>query len=208
VYDAIVVAGGAARRLDGADKPALEVGGRSLLDLVLDAVSGAGRIVVVGPTRPVHRAVTWTLEQPVGGGPVAAIAAGLAEIRAGVVVVLAADLPFVAPAVPVLLSALDRSGVDVAALADPSGQVNYLAAAWRSAALRTAHAAAMEQGGSGVPVRALFGSATMITVTDRYGWGRDCDTWSDLAAARREIAENDRAGDGAGQPIRRRQERR
>ncbi|MEU9382801.1 NTP transferase domain-containing protein, partial [Streptomyces sp. NPDC048279] len=40
-YDAIVLAGGAARRLGGADKPSVRVGGRPLLDRVLTACAGA-----------------------------------------------------------------------------------------------------------------------------------------------------------------------
>ncbi|WP_240497415.1 NTP transferase domain-containing protein, partial [Streptomyces hirsutus] len=40
-YDALVLAGGGARRLGGADKPGVRVGGRSLLDRVLAACSGA-----------------------------------------------------------------------------------------------------------------------------------------------------------------------
>ncbi|MFD9249059.1 NTP transferase domain-containing protein, partial [Streptomyces bottropensis] len=40
-FDAVVLAGGAARRLGGADKPALRVGGRALLDRVLTACAGA-----------------------------------------------------------------------------------------------------------------------------------------------------------------------
>ncbi|MYU19520.1 NTP transferase domain-containing protein, partial [Streptomyces sp. SID8361] len=54
-YDAVILAGGAARRLGGVDKPALRVGGRALLDRVLDACRGAGRTVVVGPRRPTVR---------------------------------------------------------------------------------------------------------------------------------------------------------
>ncbi|MGW7786766.1 NTP transferase domain-containing protein, partial [Streptomyces tricolor] len=41
-YDAVVLAGGAARRLGGADKPGLRVGGRALLDRVLAACAGGG----------------------------------------------------------------------------------------------------------------------------------------------------------------------
>ncbi|MEH6375729.1 NTP transferase domain-containing protein, partial [Streptomyces sp. KLMMK] len=40
-YDAVVLAGGAARRLGGADKPTLRVGGRTLLDRVLEACADA-----------------------------------------------------------------------------------------------------------------------------------------------------------------------
>ncbi|MDP9398746.1 MAG: NTP transferase domain-containing protein, partial [Actinomycetota bacterium] len=56
-YDAVVLAGGRARRLGGVDKPGLEVAGRSLLDRVLAACAGAGRTVIAGPQRPTARAV-------------------------------------------------------------------------------------------------------------------------------------------------------
>ncbi|MFP5220348.1 MAG: NTP transferase domain-containing protein [Actinomycetes bacterium] len=45
--------------------------------------------------RPAARHCHWTREQPVGGGPAAGLRAGLALVRSPVVVVLAADLPFV-----------------------------------------------------------------------------------------------------------------
>lgn len=180
MYDAIILAGGTARRLGGVDKPALDVGGVSLLDRAVDAVAGAARIVVVGPRRPVVREVLWCREQPVGGGPVAAIATGLACTAAEIVVVLAADLPWVCPAVPVLLGAL--SSGNVAVLVDPSGRVNHLAAVWRRAALT----AALKSVGDpdGAPVRSLLAGAEQILVPDTGGWGRDCDTWDDLAEAR------------------------
>ncbi|MEE4545309.1 NTP transferase domain-containing protein [Streptomyces sp. V4-01] len=79
-YDAVVLAGGAARRLGGADKPALPVGGRMLLDRVLAACPGARATVVVGPRRPTSRPVRWTREDPAGGGPLPALAAGLAAL--------------------------------------------------------------------------------------------------------------------------------
>ncbi|MGV9756153.1 NTP transferase domain-containing protein, partial [Streptomyces tricolor] len=45
-YDAVVLAGGAARRLGGADKPGLRVGGRALLDRVLAACGSWSRAVM------------------------------------------------------------------------------------------------------------------------------------------------------------------
>ncbi len=53
-FDAIVLAGGRAARLGGADKPALRVGGSSLLGAVVSAAAaaGAGRCIIVGPPRP------------------------------------------------------------------------------------------------------------------------------------------------------------
>ena len=93
-YDALVLAGGQARRLGGVDKMAIPLGGRDLLDRVLDAVPDADRVVVVGPSRPLPRPVAWRREDPPGGGPVAAIAAGLPATSAPLVAVLAGDLPF------------------------------------------------------------------------------------------------------------------
>src|SRR3954453_11537930 len=129
VYDAIVLAGGRARRLGGAPKPQLTVGGRRLLDHVLDAVRDAEQLVVVGPEQPAQRPVVWCREDPPGGGPVAALAAGVPRTPAGVVVLLAAELPWIAPAVPALRAAPPRAGAAV--LTDPAGRLNYLAAAWR-----------------------------------------------------------------------------
>jgi molybdopterin-guanine dinucleotide biosynthesis protein A len=182
VYDAIVPAGGRATRLGGVAKPQLAVGGRSLLDRVLDAVAGADRIVVVGPPQPAARAVSWCREEPPGGGPVAALAAGVRCTAADAVVVLAADLPWVGPAVPALLAALPASGAAV--LTDPSGRPNYLAAAWRRADLLAALDAVGEV--AGASMRALTAAVPVVAVPDRGGWGRDCDTWDDLAHARAE----------------------
>ncbi|SDK53629.1 DUF6457 domain-containing protein [Streptomyces indicus] len=76
-YDAVVLAGGAAKRLGGVDKPAVQVGGRALLDRVLGACAAAGTTVVVAPPRPTVRPVVWAREEPAGGGPLAALAAGV-----------------------------------------------------------------------------------------------------------------------------------
>ncbi|MET9433450.1 DUF6457 domain-containing protein [Streptomyces sp. NPDC006551] len=93
-YDAIVLAGGAARRLGGVDKPQVRVGGRALLDRVLGGCRGAGRTVVVGSRRETVRPVEWAGEEPPGGGPLAALGAGVRAVTAGTVLVLSADLPF------------------------------------------------------------------------------------------------------------------
>jgi molybdopterin-guanine dinucleotide biosynthesis protein A len=186
MFDAIVLAGGAATRLGGAGKPAIEVGGGTLLDRTLAAVSAARRIVVVGPPRPVTDGVRagqliWCREQPPGGGPVAAIAAGFDRTNADTVVVLAVDLPWIAPAVPRLLAALREA--NVAVLVDGSGRQSYLAAAWRRTALGSALAAS--GGAAGVAARRLFDGMEIIEVPDSAGWAEDCDTWSDVERARR-----------------------
>ncbi|MFF3766035.1 DUF6457 domain-containing protein [Streptomyces sp. NPDC001922] len=107
-YDAVVLAGGAAKRMSGADKPGLRVGGRPLLDRVLGACADATATVVVGSRRPTARPVRWAREAPAGGGPLAALAAGLAHVTEPVVLALSADLPFLsAETVRALIGALD-----------------------------------------------------------------------------------------------------
>jgi molybdopterin-guanine dinucleotide biosynthesis protein A len=181
VYDAIVLAGGEGRRLGGAGKPQLRVAGASLLDRAVAAVPDAGTVVVVGPPQPVARTVVFSREEPPGGGPVAALAAGLPRTSADVLVVLAADLPWISPAVPLLLHALPDAGV--ALLVDAAGRANYLAAAWRRASLVDAFTALGDP--AGAAMRALVaGVPGRVLVPDEGGWGRDCDTWDDLAVAR------------------------
>ncbi|MEU8993620.1 DUF6457 domain-containing protein [Streptomyces caniferus] len=117
-YDTIVLAGGAARRLGGADKPALSVGGRPLLDRVLAACPDAAITVVVGPHRPTTRTVVRALEDPPGGGPLAALDAGLRHTTAPTVLVLSADLPFLTAATVYTLLA---AATETAAAAAPDG---------------------------------------------------------------------------------------
>ena len=65
-----------------------------MLAAVLAATADAADRIVVGPPQPVPDGVRVVREQPPGGGPVAALRAGLAEVGTDVVAVLAADLPF------------------------------------------------------------------------------------------------------------------
>ncbi|WP_158079412.1 NTP transferase domain-containing protein, partial [Actinomadura sp. CNU-125] len=71
----MLLAGGAARRFGGADKPAARVGDRALLEHVAAAASGAARLVVVGPARDVAADAVRVREDPPGGGPVPALRA-------------------------------------------------------------------------------------------------------------------------------------
>ena len=184
VYDAIVLAGGAARRLGGADKPALDIGGTTRLARVVDAARGAHRVVIVGPRRRLsgtNPSVVWCQEQPAGGGPVAALATAAPLVAADTVLVLAADLPWVGAAVELLLAAMPVDGV--ALLADPQARPNHLAAAWRRPALLAALGAVGDP--RGAPMHALLRTVPSVLVPDEHGWGTDCDTWHDVDAARR-----------------------
>ncbi|WP_368077448.1 molybdenum cofactor guanylyltransferase [Actinomadura sp. WMMB 499] len=133
---------GAARRFGGADKPAARVGGRALLERVAAAASGADRLVVVGPARDVAVDAVRVREDPPGAGPVPALRAGLAEVRAPRVALLAADLPFLGPGhLARLLAALAGAAPGAApgaVLVDEDGRDQWLAGCWRAAPLRTA----------------------------------------------------------------------
>ncbi|MGA5315578.1 NTP transferase domain-containing protein [Streptomyces pseudogriseolus] len=191
-YDAVVLAGGAARRLGGADKPAVRVGGRPLLDRVLAACADARTTVVVAGPRPTARPVTWAREDPPGGGPVAALDAGLRPVTAEHVVLLSADLPFLdGRTVGALLDALRRGAADGVLLTDADGRDQPLVAAYRTPSLRRELAAlsARHGGTAGLPLRRLTGALDLLRISDPVA-SFDCDTWDDIATARARIREH------------------
>ena len=207
-YDALVLAGGRARRLGGVSKPDVVVAGRRLLAHVLGAVDGPDvrRVVVVGPdTLAVPSGVTRTLEDPPDGGPVAGIAAGLAALQDGTepewVLVLACDVPRVAGAVPLLVAAASPDTTDPSwrprdgvVLVDDEGRDQPLVGLYRRAALEAAVArlaaeegaeegAGRGQGGvRGASVRALVDALDLVRLPDAEHHGADVDTWTDVAA--------------------------
>jgi molybdenum cofactor guanylyltransferase len=191
-YGAVVLSGGAARRMGGVDKPARPVGGRPMLHRVLAAVADAAPRIVVGPAGPVPAGVRVTREEPPGGGPVAATAAGLALLGSGttVVALLAGDLPLLTPAaVEELRRALDGSADDGACYVDGAGHRQQLCGVWRVAALRAAvDRLAAERGGTvdGASVRGLLaGMAVREVAWSGSGpppWF-DCDTDEDVRRA-------------------------
>ena len=192
---AIVLAGGRAARLGGLDKGALEIGGRTLLARVLDAVATAGigawRTVVVGGEGPLPDGVRRTREEPAFGGPLAALGAGL-ELLMGEdaasegVLVLACDLPRAASLVA-LLPAEVPAGSDGVVVRDGAGRDQWLAARYRVLALReavSAVATTSPTGLTGLPLRAAVGRLRLLRVDDDGGASLDIDTPADLARAR------------------------
>ena len=177
-YAAVVLAGGSGRRLGGADKPALELAGRSLLQRVLDGLDPTADVTVVGPERDGVAGVRWVREDPPGAGPRAALAAGLAAVDRPVTVVLAGDQPWIAPALPALLGAV-AGGAPAAVVLQADGRRNPLAAAWDTTTLRRALDA------PGRSLQDLFADLAVVEVPDLGGWSDDVDTPDDLAAARR-----------------------
>jgi molybdopterin-guanine dinucleotide biosynthesis protein A len=184
-FDALVLAGGAATRLGGIDKMLVVVDGRRLIDHAMAAVEPARLTICVGSPRSGTSRARWTSETPPGGGPVAAIAAGLPLVTSPDVVLLAADLPFVRVGhVRRLVEALESSdgpaAPDGAMFIDPQGRDQPLLSAWRTTALRSVIPA--EPAGLGLRrvlaplvVRRLVGGDDLL----------DCDTPEDVASARR-----------------------
>lgn len=126
---AVVVAGGASRRLNHVPKASLSDGTSTLLDCALEAVAAASPRVVVGPeSLPLPTGVLRTREDPPFSGPAAAIHAGLECIAADCersqaplpewCLILGVDTPRIAPAVQQLLTA--ARGAEQAATATPS----------------------------------------------------------------------------------------
>ncbi len=154
----VVLAGGGSRRF-GSDKLAADLDGRPLLDATLDSVPDGLAVVVVGPERPVRRPVRFVREEPPGGGPAAALVAGLtAALEAGAETfsTLPGDAPAAGSAVDVLLAALDRSDLVVAEGSD--GQVFPLQLAGTAAGARRLVEATGPGRGAGASVRRLLES--------------------------------------------------
>jgi molybdopterin-guanine dinucleotide biosynthesis protein A len=171
-FSAVVLAGGAGRRLGGVDKGALELGGRTLLARALDAVAGAGEVVVVG--EPVD-GVRTVREEPAYGGPVAGLYAGRDALRepAPWLVVLAVDMPRVTAATVQRLLGAARG--DGAVLVGPDGrrQLALVVAPERLDAVRpdVVDGAALHRTLAGLDL------AEVAAVGDEH---RDVDTWADL----------------------------
>lgn len=155
----------------------LEVGGIPLLHKAIDALADAADVVVVGPQREGVDGVRWTREEPAGGGPVAALAAGLAVLPTGDVdvAVLAADLPGVQTSTCARLRAAIGGG-DGAVLVDATGRRQWLTGVWRAEALRRALPAET----AGASVHATLGALDVVEVPAERGEDLDVDTPEDL----------------------------
>lgn len=96
--DAVILAGGQARRLGGRDKSALAIGGRRLLDRQLAALGPvATRVTIVGgpPERFAGCGVPVVPDLVAGAGPLGGVYTALAQATTARVLILACDLPFV-----------------------------------------------------------------------------------------------------------------
>lgn len=169
-------------RLGGVDKASIEVGGQTLLEHALDATAAADEVVVVGPEVPTSRPVTWTREEPVGGGPAAGLLAGLDALaeHPELVCVLAVDMPrFSRATLDRLVDVLVSDGGDAACLVDEEHQKQWLAAVYRHDPLVRARPAS-RAAEHGLSLRRLMMPLRILAVPAMPHEARDVDTWADL----------------------------
>ena len=177
-FSAVILAGGVAARLDGADKASVELSGRTLLTWALDAVIDAAEVVVVGEPVRTERPVTFTRESPRFGGPVAALLTGRDALLDAIptLAVLACDMPFLTPATFRRLREAAPGG-DGAVLVGPDGrrQLALVVELARLDAARpdseTQHAMAMHR---------LLEGLDLVEVPAEGREHRDVDTWADV----------------------------
>ncbi|WP_285727192.1 NTP transferase domain-containing protein [Psychromicrobium xiongbiense] len=202
----VVLAGGRGSRLGGADKAALPIDGRALVDYALDALAGCSPLIAVGPDSVRRPGVRVVREDPPFGGPVAALAAALLALEDIVAPpeglwILACDLPRAGGIVRSLRGALQAqplsAGEDGAILQDRNGRDQWLAGLYRLESLREAFARLAgtarltgtdfpgtqpQTSFDGVPFRRLVAGLRLRTVADQHGDAVDLDTWDDVHA--------------------------
>lgn len=185
---AVILAGGTAVRMDGVDKASIELGGRTLLAHALDAVVDAGETVVVGDPVPTERPVTFTREDPSGGGPAAGLLAALDAFvrRPPLVAVLAVDMPRVRPATFTRLLAA-AGGHDGALLVGPDGRRQLCGVL--SVALLDA-VAPQPEFRPGLAMHRLLSLLDLAEVSAVGDEARDVDSWADLRDLRENVQES------------------
>ena len=157
---AVVLAGGSSQRF-APDKLAEKVDGQPLLDRALASLpEQVAAVIVVGAAREVARSVIFTSEEPAGGGPAAALTAGVRRAlqeSSDAIVTLPADAPLGGQAARTLLGRLESEPTaDAVVGVDALGQEQPLQLALRPTAARALVTAAGPGGAAGVSARRLL----------------------------------------------------
>ncbi|MGV2952419.1 NTP transferase domain-containing protein [Glutamicibacter sp. AGC46] len=188
-FNALVLAGGRGSRLGGEGKAEIELHGQRLVDRVVAAArtTGALRVVVVGPDSAGAKADSVLREDPPFAGPLAGIAAGLAELAASAgsewTMVLACDLHRPVAVATALINDFGQRAADGLLLVDAQGHTQWLAGIYRTSALASVCA---ELGGNLVnaPVRRALNQLQLARVPVDDETSSDIDTPQALESAR------------------------
>ncbi|MCX6398505.1 MAG: NTP transferase domain-containing protein [Propionibacteriales bacterium] len=189
-FAAIILAGGQATRLGGADKASIEIDGRTLLDRALESVIDASEVVVVGHPVPTDRPVTFVLEDPRHGGPAAGLLTGRDSLlrRFPTLAVLAVDMPHLTASTFRRLheGAVGHEGAALVG-ADGRRQLAYVLETARLDAVRPDR-----EGQHNLSMKALLAPFDLADVRQVGREAQDIDTWTDLRDAAAESETGDR----------------
>ncbi|WP_156761279.1 molybdenum cofactor guanylyltransferase [Microbacterium karelineae] len=188
---AIVLTGGRSSRMGGRHKPAIPVGGRTIVDRVIAAVRGAdstSEIVIagsaegVGDTTSREDGIRVAREDPPFSGPLAGVAAGLAAVppaRSRTVLILGGDMPHLDAA---FLRALTEQAAEgaIAIARDETGRDQFLCAAWPERVLR--RRISELDAVADAPLRSLYDHVRTSPSVAPAGSLRDVDSPGDLEA--------------------------
>jgi molybdopterin-guanine dinucleotide biosynthesis protein A len=168
----IVLTGGASRRMH-TDKAAIVWRGETLAARAARVLGAAcDPVIEVGPG---VTALRWVREEPPGGGPLAALVAGVDALSTrGPVLVLACDMPFVD--VPVLQLLAHRAG-DTTVVPVAGGRLQYTCARYGPAAI-THGRLALTRGETAL--RAAIGAGHEVLAEDAWRTVGGPETFADL----------------------------
>jgi molybdenum cofactor guanylyltransferase len=159
---AAVLAGGEGRRM-GREKATLLVGGVPLALRVADvAATVADPVVLVAPVGHPARTLGRAVVADPGAGPLAAVAAALAALDAGHVLVLGGDHPALEPRLVALL--VDRRADGQAVVCDHGGRLQGLVAVYQREPALAAAAALLRAGERSL--RALLGAVDVRVLAE------------------------------------------
>lgn len=134
---AMILTGGSSSRF-GSNKSLAMLEGKTLLSHLLADLAIEIDVVIVGPIfESQMRSLKFVQEDPAGGGPVAAVDAGLAMIDTEFVALIATDMPFAAAVIHELSNSLELS-IDGLVPLDREGIPQTLCAIYRTNALKKA----------------------------------------------------------------------
>lgn len=188
---AVLLAGGAGRRLGGADKARLRRDGSTLMQHWTEALAQRGvPTVVVGPESlraDLPAGTLLTREDPPLGGPAAAARAGLLALeeagllaeRPGRVLLAAVDVVDPAPLLDWLLAQPQQAGSHAVIPQDSTGRLQLLASLIPERPLRARAQEVTAAQAEGRPLRFMLEGIAATHPTMPEGLGADVDTPED-----------------------------
>jgi molybdopterin-guanine dinucleotide biosynthesis protein A len=132
----VLLTGGKGTRMGGVSKAELTLNGYTFRNRILLALISVPQIIVVGPTFTAENPkISFTREQPIGGGPVAAISAAIPLVEHEFVGILSVDAPFAVSPLLEMYRVVEQDSIDEALVATDGKYESYLVSVFRRDAL-------------------------------------------------------------------------